>query len=101
MDELWKRVRIFSRRSAAGMPDERWSPEWLEEIGRFWQQAREQSGLSRQDIAQRLDVTLNEVRFLEYGLATPSELKKGWVTRYAEALGEPALDTAFREQFGL
>ncbi len=101
MDALWKRLRVFARRSALARPDERWSPEWLEQIGRFWWQAREQAGVSRQEVAARIGVSVDDVRLLEYGLGLPRELKYGLLGRYAEALGEPALYLTCRQRFGL
>ena len=99
MDELWRRLRVFARRSAAIPADERGSFEWLSAAGTFWWEARERAGLSRDEVARRLNVPLNQVRFIEFGLVTPQELSERCVREYARALGAPELSDQFRERF--
>jgi hypothetical protein len=99
MDELWRRLRVFSKRSAAIPPDARGSFEWLSAAGTFWWEARERAGLSRDEVAQQLAVPLREVRFLEFGLVTLQNLSEQRLREYARVLGTPELYEQFRERF--
>jgi ribosome-binding protein aMBF1 (putative translation factor) len=99
MDEMWRRLRVFAKRSAAVPSEERGSFEWLSAAGSFWWEARERAGLSREEFAQRLDLPLNQVRFLEFGLVTPQELSERRLHEYARALDEPALYEQFLKRF--
>jgi hypothetical protein len=99
MDEMWRRLRVFSRRSAAIPAEERGSFEWLTAAGAFWWDARERAGLSRDDVAHQLGVTVNHVRFLEFGLVTLRELSEKPMRAHAEALGQPDLYVQFQERF--
>ena len=99
MDELWGRLRVFSKRSAAIPAEERGSFEWLSSAGAFWWQARERAGLSRADLAQLLGSTVNQVCFLEFGLVMPQELSERYLRSYARALSNPDLYEQFRERF--
>lgn len=100
MDELWRRLRVFAKRSAAIPAEERGSFEWLSSAGAFWWQARERAGLSREDLAQSLGIKPNEVRFLELGLVNTSrELSERSLRAHAEALGSPDLYEQFCERF--
>ena len=99
MDELWRRLRVFSKRSAAIPAEERGSFEWLSSAGMFWWQARERAGMSREDLADGLGIGVNQVRFLELGLVTPHELSERSLRAYARALGAPHLYEQFRERF--
>jgi hypothetical protein len=101
MDELWQRLRLVARNSAPLPTAAPGSVEWLASVGRFWWQARERVGLSRAELAQRLDRPLNQVRFFEFGLFSVQELKQGFLLEYANALGEPDLIARFREEFEL
>jgi ribosome-binding protein aMBF1 (putative translation factor) len=99
MDQMWRRLRVFSKRSAAVPADERGSFEWLSAAGSFWWEARERAGMSREEFAERLGLPVNEVRFLEFGLVTPQELSERRVREYAGALNEPQLYEQFRQRF--
>ena len=99
IDELWRRLRVFAKRSAAIPADERGSFEWLSSAGAFWWQARERAGLSREDLAQSLNVKTNQVRFLELGLVTRRELSERSLRAHARALGAPDLYEQFCERF--
>src|SRR5713226_7065290 len=99
MDELWRRLRVFSKRSAAIPADERGSFEWLAAAGAFWWEARERACLAREDVAQQLGLSANQVRFLEFGLITPQELSERRLRTYSRALGDPGLYEQFRERF--
>ncbi len=99
MDELWRRLQVFSKRAAAIPAEERGSFEWLSSAGAFWWQARERAGLSRQDLAQGLGIPVNQVSFLEFGLVMPQELSERSLRSYARALGAPDLYEQFRERF--
>ena len=99
MDEMWRRLRVFSKRSAAVPAEEHGSFEWLSAAGSFWWEARERVGLSREEFAQRLDLPLNQVRFLEFGLVTPQELSERRLRQYARALDEPDLYEQFLRRF--
>jgi len=101
MDELWLRLRLVARQSAPLPAAAPGSVEWLADVGRFWWQARERAGLSRADLAQRLDRSENQVRFFEFGLFSVKELQNGLLDAYARALGEPALVDRFRDEFDL
>jgi len=83
LDELWRRLRVFSKRSAAIPADERGSFEWLSAAGAFWKTARERAGLSAQDVALQLGLSVNQVRFLELGLVTRYELSERRLRDYA------------------
>jgi hypothetical protein len=99
MDELWRRLRVFSKRSAAIPADERGSFEWLASAGAFWWQARERAGVSREDLATDLGIAVNQVRFLEFGLGARRELSERSLRPYAQALGAADLYEQFRDRF--
>jgi hypothetical protein len=99
MDELWRRLRVFAKRSAAIPPDEHGSFEWLSSAGVFWWQARERAGMSREDLAHDLGIRTNQVRFLELGLVMPRELSEHSLRAHARALGAPELYEQFCERF--
>jgi hypothetical protein len=99
MDELWRRLRVFSTRSAGIPADERGSFEWLAAAGAFWWEARERAGLTREEVAHQLGAPVNQIRFLEFGLVTSHELSERLLRRYARALGEPGLYEQFHERF--
>jgi helix-turn-helix protein len=99
VDELWRRLRVFSKRSAAIPAQERGSFEWLSAAGAFWRQAREQASLSREELAEHIGVSVNQVRFLELGLVTPNELSERRLRDYARTVGDPDLYDQFRDQF--
>jgi hypothetical protein len=99
VDELWRRLRVFSKRSAAIPAQERGSFEWLSAAGAFWHQAREQAHVSREEVAEQLGVSLNQIRFLELGLVAPIELTERRLRDYARTVGDPDLYDQFRDQF--
>jgi hypothetical protein len=101
MDELWRRLRLFSKRSAAIPAEEQGSFEWLVAAGAFWRQAREQASVTRDDVAEQLGISVNQVRFLELGLVTAHELSERRLREYARAIGDPELYERFRQQFFL
>jgi hypothetical protein len=101
MDELWQRLRLVSRGAARVPAAAPGSVDWLARVGRFWWQARERAGVSRAELAARLDCPVNQLRFFEFGLFSPEELGGGLVHEYARALGEPDLVGRFREEFEL
>ncbi|HEV7663590.1 MAG TPA: hypothetical protein VGQ62_08655 [Chloroflexota bacterium] len=74
LDELFRRLRVFIERSATIPPNEVGSPEWLAAVGASWRQARERDGLAQSEIAQRLGVDVDHVRFQELGLLTMQDL---------------------------
>jgi Helix-turn-helix domain len=99
MDELWRRLRVFSKHAAAIPAEERGSFEWLSSAGAFWWQARQQAGMSRQDLAQQLGITEHQLCFREFGLVTPRELSERSLRACARALGAPDLYEQFHERF--
>jgi hypothetical protein len=99
MDELWRRLRVFSTRSAGIPADERGSFEWLAAAGAFWWEAREHAGLSRDDVAHQVGSSVNQIRFLEFGVVTSQELSERRLRPYARALGDPGLYEQFQERF--
>lgn len=114
IDEMLRRLPQYSD-LAAGIPAEApGSVEWLKRIGAFWVEAREQQGLTIRDVAQRIGVETDAVRFLEFGMGYPElgiidpngQINPGAVVEsdlarnYAGALGRPELFEKFREQFG-
>jgi hypothetical protein len=101
LDEVWRRLRLFSKRTAAIPPDERGSSEWLSAAGTFWKAARERAGLSAQDVAPRLGLSVNQVRFLELGLVTRNDLSEQRLREYARTVGDPELYEVFRKRFEL
>lgn len=90
-DELRKRLPGYAQRAAEVPAGAAESVEALEQLGTWWQQAREQNGLSRRQVAERMGVEINQVRFVELGLATAEDLQGEFLQRYAEALGDPEL----------
>lgn len=99
LDEMWRRLRVFSKQAATIPSDERGSFEWLAAAGAFWWAAREAAGLSREDVARQAGITVNKVRFLEFGLPMPRELTERRLRPYASALGEPELYDQYRARF--
>lgn len=98
LDELRRRLPEYARRAAAVSPEAKGSIEWLARIGKFWWEAREREGLSRYQVAEKLDVPVNSVRFLELGIASLDEVAN-LPPKYATALGRPELYSRFIEQF--
>ncbi|MBI2642182.1 MAG: helix-turn-helix domain-containing protein [Candidatus Wildermuthbacteria bacterium] len=97
MDELWKRLPEHTRRAASVKPGSHRSVEWYAQVGKFFRDAREQAGLDRYQVAKRMDVPVNHIRFLEVGVADEGELDRDFLKNYANALGESELfDTAQR-----
>jgi len=99
MAELRMRLPGYARRAATVPPGERDSVEWLGRMGKFWWEAREREGLSRSQVAKRMGVTANQIRFLEFGLAGSEELTIDFLGRYAAALGRPSLLEEFSATF--
>jgi hypothetical protein len=99
MDELWGRLRVFSKRSAAIPAEQQGSFEWLSAAGAFWKTARERAGLSAQDVAVQLGLSVSQVRFLELGLVARHELSEQRLRDYARTVGDPNLYDRFRERF--
>lgn len=99
MDELWGRLRVFSKRSAAIPAQEQGSFEWLSAAGAFWKDARERAGLSPDDVASQLGLPVNQVRFLELGLVGRHELSEHRLREYARTVGDPELYDQFRQRF--
>ena len=73
--------------------------EWLGRIGKYLRQAREETSLTRYQVADAMGVHVDEVRFLEVGLPTQDEIKK-LAPLYATAPGKPELYSQFEKQFG-
>ena len=99
MDELWGRLRVFSKRSAAIPAQEQGSFEWLSAAGAFWKDARERAGLSPDEVATQLGLPVNQVRFLELGLVGRHELSEHRLREYARTVGDPELYDQFRQRF--
>ena len=99
LEELRQRLPAYGLRAASVMPEEPGSIELAGRIGKFWWEARERAGVSRYQIAERMGMSPNQVRFLEVGLASPEELRNGILPAYAEALGQPELLEECRQQF--
>ena len=75
MDELGKsRLTRFRERAAAIPANAVGSSEWLKDVGDYWEEARTNSGLSRYEVAGKIGVHVNVIRFLELGMAYPEEL---------------------------
>jgi hypothetical protein len=99
VDEMWRRLRVFSKRSAAIPANEHGSFEWLAAAGSFWWEARERAGFSRDEVARRLGVTAKDVRFLEFGLVTAKDLSERRLRGYAQALDDPDLYEHYHRRF--
>lgn len=112
-EELFKRLVVYARLAAFIPKEAPGSVEWLGRIGKFWWEAREQSGLDRYQMAERMDVHVNSVRFVEVGIGYP---ELGLITpdgkvspeavgesefprKYAQALGNPEFYNQFLEKF--
>ena len=102
LQELYERLPAYAERVASVPPEQPYSAEWLGRVGRFCWRARERSGLSRREVAQRAGVPINLIRFLEVGLVSHEELNENALLRqYAEALGQPELLGELRQRFGV
>ena len=62
------------------------SVEWFEEVGNYWKEVRETSGTERYDVAARIGLHVNVVRFLEHGLAYPEELQGDLLPKLSQSL---------------
>lgn len=112
-DELYRRMPTMARLAALIAPGQPGSVEWLGRIGRFWWEAREETGLSRTEVAKRMNIDINTVRFVEFGYGYPelglvspegrinptSIAESDFPGRYAEALGRVDLLPTFRARF--
>ena len=101
MDELWKRIPEYAQRAHDIPSGARNSVEWLKQIGDFWRAERENKGLSRQEVAERMSVPVNRIRFIEVGVPEEEDLNDKFLQLYAEALESPEFPQSFKEQFGL
>lgn len=115
MEELWVRLPKFGELAASIPAEAPGSVEWLGRIGKFWWLAREQQGLTRREVAQRIGVETDAVRFLEFGMGyselgiidqdgklNPSAaVESPLVGGYANALGRPELLEQFRDRFSV
>lgn len=76
----------------------------LERSGKFWREARQETGLSRQEMARRLgmdEAKRQELALFENGLVAP-EIYRGFLPRtYAEILGKPELYDRFCREFNI
>src|SRR3989344_7699371 len=101
VEELWNRMPAHARRAATIPPNEPGSVEWLARVGKFWWEAREQTRLSRYQLAVRAGIKVNQVRFLEFGLAKPEELRDELLRDYAGALGKTDLYNDYQSRFAI
>lgn len=99
MDELYRRLPAYARRAATIPPGTRGSVEWFGEVGKFWWRAREESGLTRYQLAECSEVPVNRIRFLEFGLALPEEVDDESLRRYADVLGNCSLYDTYKHRF--
>ena len=99
MDELWKRLPEHARRAASVKPDAHRSVEWYASVGKFFRQEREGAGLNRYEVAKKMGVPVNVIRFLEVGIPTDEELSSDFVLKYARAIGKPGLWASFENHF--
>mgnify|MGYP001610657491 CR=1 FL=1 len=100
LDELWTRLPGYGEHAAAIRSEAPGSVEQLGRIGKYWWQAREAEGLTRYEVAERMGVPVNQVRFLEVGMGSEEE-REILPVLYANALGKPDLYVGFLKQFGL
>lgn len=100
LDELWRRLPNYAERAAAISPEAPSSVEQLGRIGKYWWRARETARLSRYHVAERMGVSVNQVRFFEIGLGSEEE-RETLPLPYANALGRPDLYVQFLKRFGL
>lgn len=98
MEKLWQRLPGYARRAAALPSESAGSVEWLGRIGKFWWNAREGFGLDRNQMAERLGVDLDVVRFFELGLGEGKELTD-LPQHYATVFGKPELYDEFCHKF--
>jgi len=99
--ELSARLPEYARRAASVEPETEGSIEWCGRIGKFWWQAREQKGLSRYQVAEKMAVNVNQVRFMEVGFNDLTDLSNDFFVSYAQALDRPELYKEFCRRFTL
>lgn len=98
MLKVLRRLPGYMRRCSI-TPELEGSAEWMSKLGMFWWNAREERGVSRSDVAVRMRVPEDNVRFLEFGLAEQDELKEDFLRGYSLAIGAPEIYDQFQEKF--
>jgi len=99
LDRLRRLLPEYGRRAAAFNEGSPGSVEWTAAIGEYWWAARERDDLTRYEIADRMGVSVHDVRDFEIGL-DPKDNQK-FPMAYANALHQPELYPRFLRQFGL
>ncbi len=101
LEELERRLPIHARRAAAIPGGAPYSVEYLLRTGTYLSKARQATGLSRRELADRMGVYASRVRFSELGLLAGDEVNEiDWFSQlYAAALGKPELYAEFQRQF--
>lgn len=100
-EKLLVKLPNYARRAAGVAPEAPGSIEWLMRTGKFWWEAREEAGLSRHQMAEKIGIDIDDLRFAEMGLPEPGVWQSEFPKRYADALGQPTLYDAFCERFNL
>lgn len=107
LDELYQRLPGYASRAATIPAGEFGSVEWLRDVGRFHWEARAASGLTRRQVAERMGVPVNAIRFFEFGVSDrelglrvgTGEDSREFPRAYAEVIGRPELYSQYRERF--
>ena len=100
LEELFRRLPGYVKRATGIEPEASGSIEQLGRMGKYLWEAREVAGLTRYEVAERMGVPVNQVRFLELGLGSEEE-RENLPVVYANALGRPDLYVGFLKQFEL
>lgn len=78
------------------------SSEWFEKVGHYWEEARENNGVERYDLAEKAGVHVNIIRFLELGLAYPEELQGNLLPQLSLCLtGNMSTFEAFSQRYNV
>lgn len=97
------KTRLFSesflRRTTEIPPGAVGSVQWLGEVGSYWKNVRKDSGLLREDVANRLGATPDFLSFFERGIFDPEVARGDLPLRLADALGNPELYKQYCERF--
>lgn len=91
VDKLWARLAEVAERASTLPSGSVAALDWNVGLGKLLWNSRKARGVSRQQVAGHMALDANEIRLVEVGLGTPDQMSVAWVSRYAEAIGDPNL----------
>lgn len=94
--ELYSRLQAVTRSTQDLNPTDIGSPEWRQANGQFWRSARTETRIPLTEVASKIGVRPDVLRFVDTGLILDPEL--GLLEKYAQALGKPELLGDFAKQ---